>query len=32
MSDIVFDIMWPILMAAGLGFWFWVLLVKEPSA
>ena len=29
-ADFVFDVLWPILMTGGIGFWLWVLLVKEP--
>jgi hypothetical protein len=26
----VFDYLWPVLMAGGMGFWLWIALVREP--
>jgi hypothetical protein len=31
MHYVVFDVVWPILMASVIGFWIWVLLRGGPQ-
>ena len=31
MIEILFDVVWPILMAGGICFWLWALLIRRRA-